>query len=153
MDACLLHCLNHCTKTAAAIKRNNEQLKAQAAPVGDPPRDQGFTRPRVSIPGQKLTCIAQVLWDAVLVQPKFHLPQLGGSVCVQPSPPLKPNFHLPQLGGSVHMQPSPPLKPKFHLPQLGGSVRMQPSPPLKPNFHLPQLGGSVRMQPKGGRKD
>ena len=54
MDACLLHCLNHCTKTAAAIKRNNEQLKAQGAPGEDPPRDQGFTRPRVSCRGQQL---------------------------------------------------------------------------------------------------
>ena len=55
MDACLLHCLNHCTKTAAAIKRNNEQLKAQGGTEGDPPRDQGFTRPRVSNPGPQLS--------------------------------------------------------------------------------------------------
>lgn len=29
MDAFLLHCLNHCTKTGDRIKKNNEKLKAE----------------------------------------------------------------------------------------------------------------------------
>ena len=50
MDACLLHCLNHCNKTAAQVKRNNEKLKAEGnAADAEPPRDQGFTRPKVGI--------------------------------------------------------------------------------------------------------
>ena len=45
MDACLLHCINHCSKTAELIKKNNQQAKAD--PDLDPLRDQGFTRPKV----------------------------------------------------------------------------------------------------------
>ena len=85
MDACLLHCLNHCTKTAATIKRNNEQLKAQGAAEEDPPRDQGFTRPRVSVPGQKLTCVVQGLWDAVLVYAAAPFPTPQTQTLLAPS--------------------------------------------------------------------
>ena len=46
MDACLLHCLNHVTTAASRIKKNNERLKAN--PEEEVPRDQGFTRPKVS---------------------------------------------------------------------------------------------------------
>ena len=45
MDACLLHCINHCSKTAELIKKNSQQLKAE--PDAEAPRDQGFTRPKV----------------------------------------------------------------------------------------------------------
>ena len=74
MDACLLHCLNHCTKTAAAIKRNNEQLKAQGLPGEDPPRDQGFTRPRVSCIGQPLS---PYFAQSLCVLRYFTLPSCG----------------------------------------------------------------------------
>eukprot|EP00887_Chlorella_sp_A99_P004809 scaffold4.g4809.t1 len=52
MDAVLLHVLSHCAKAADRIKRNNERIKAAAAagaPLADPPRDQGFTRPKALI--------------------------------------------------------------------------------------------------------
>jgi len=60
MDAYLLHCLNHVSKTADRIKRNNTRSEASAkqqqangeagsASVEDLPRDQGFTRPKVLI--------------------------------------------------------------------------------------------------------
>lgn len=45
LDACLLHCINHCSKTAELIKKNNQQVKAD--PDLEAPRDQGFTRPKV----------------------------------------------------------------------------------------------------------
>ena len=45
LDACLLHCINHCSKTAELIKKTNQQAKAD--PDFEAPRDQGFTRPKV----------------------------------------------------------------------------------------------------------
>jgi U3 small nucleolar RNA-associated protein 25 len=52
LDAVLLHCLNHVSKSADLIKRNNERLKSGGSAAGEegegpPPRDQGFTRPKV----------------------------------------------------------------------------------------------------------
>ncbi|KAK9841329.1 hypothetical protein WJX74_004003 [Apatococcus lobatus] len=47
MDAALLHCLNHLATAAARIKKNNDLLKA--GETHDPPRDQGFVRPKVLI--------------------------------------------------------------------------------------------------------
>ena len=47
LDACLLHCINHCSKTAELIKKSNQQAKTD--PDFEPPRDQGFTRPKVQI--------------------------------------------------------------------------------------------------------
>jgi hypothetical protein len=47
LDAYLLHCINHVTAAAAAIKKNNERLKAGEVAAGDAPRDQGFTRAKV----------------------------------------------------------------------------------------------------------
>ncbi|DBA80702.1 TPA: hypothetical protein ACH3X1_007943 [Trebouxia sp. C0004] len=47
LDACLLHCINHCSKTAELIKKTNQQAKAD--PDFEAPRDQGFTRPKVLI--------------------------------------------------------------------------------------------------------
>ena len=46
MDAALLHCLNHLATAAARIKKNNDVLKA--GETLDPPRDQGFVRPKVT---------------------------------------------------------------------------------------------------------
>lgn len=48
VDACLLHCTSHITKTAELIKKNN--LKVKADPDGEAPRDQGYTRPKVTPP-------------------------------------------------------------------------------------------------------
>lgn len=50
MDACLLHCINHIALSAAAIKKNNERIKAGDFQDGDTPRDQGFTRAKVRVP-------------------------------------------------------------------------------------------------------
>lgn len=59
MDAVLLHCLNHCIRSANIIKKNNNALKARKAEAvakGDTgchiapdsiPSDQGFTSPKV----------------------------------------------------------------------------------------------------------
>ena len=49
LDAVLLHCLNHCAKAADRVKSGNERLKAGDGTGADPPRDQGFTRPKVRI--------------------------------------------------------------------------------------------------------
>ena len=49
MDAVLLHCLDHIAASAQAIKKHNETLKAD--PSSEIPRDQGFTRPKVSCYG------------------------------------------------------------------------------------------------------
>ncbi len=46
MDAALLHCLNHIAVAAARIKKNSDLVKA--GEVQDPPRDQGFVRPKVT---------------------------------------------------------------------------------------------------------
>ncbi|MEW5301455.1 MAG: hypothetical protein WDW36_004315 [Sanguina aurantia] len=49
LDAVLLHCLNHITKSAELIKKNNEALTKTGGKDagGGVPRDQGFTRPKV----------------------------------------------------------------------------------------------------------
>ena len=47
LDACLLHCINHCSKTAELIKKSDQQAKADDG--FEPPRDQGFTRPKVCV--------------------------------------------------------------------------------------------------------
>ncbi|KAL0037821.1 hypothetical protein WJX79_000518 [Trebouxia sp. C0005] len=47
LDACLLHCINHCSKTAELIKKTNQQAKTDRD--FEAPRDQGFTRPKVLI--------------------------------------------------------------------------------------------------------
>ena len=47
LDAVLLHCLNHCAKAADRVKSGNERLKAGDGRATEPPRDQGFTRPKV----------------------------------------------------------------------------------------------------------
>lgn len=47
LDACLLHCINHCSKTAELIKKSNQQAKSD--PDFEAPRDQGFTRPKVLV--------------------------------------------------------------------------------------------------------
>ncbi|CAK9199357.1 unnamed protein product [Sphagnum troendelagicum] len=57
MDAYILHILNHILKTRDLVSRNNEKLQHQHAnELGgksrdaiDPPRDQGFTRPKVLV--------------------------------------------------------------------------------------------------------
>ncbi|KAL3145860.1 hypothetical protein ABBQ38_015229 [Trebouxia sp. C0009 RCD-2024] len=63
LDACLLHCINHCSKTAELIKKNNQQAKAD--PDSEAPRDQGFTRPKVLIllpmRNMALKCILRLL--------------------------------------------------------------------------------------------
>lgn len=46
-DAYLLHCISHCSVAAGQIKKNNEALQAGER-AEEPPRDQGFTRPKVS---------------------------------------------------------------------------------------------------------
>ena len=51
MDAVLLHAVNHCTKVADRIKRGNEAVKSGGGGSEEPPRDQGFTRPKVRFPG------------------------------------------------------------------------------------------------------
>ncbi|KAL3155972.1 hypothetical protein ABBQ32_012964 [Trebouxia sp. C0010 RCD-2024] len=63
LDACLLHCINHCSKTAELIKKNNQEAKAD--PDSEAPRDQGFTRPKVLIllpmRNMALKCILRLL--------------------------------------------------------------------------------------------
>lgn len=48
----LLHCLDHIAASAQSIKKHNEALKAD--PLSETPRDQGFTRPKVSEMSQLL---------------------------------------------------------------------------------------------------
>lgn len=63
LDACLLHCINHCSKTAELIKKSNQQAKTD--PDFEPPRDQGFTRPKVLVlvpmRNMALKCILRLL--------------------------------------------------------------------------------------------
>ncbi len=47
LDAVLLHCLNHCAKAADRVKSGNERLKTDDGTGIEPPRDQGFARPKV----------------------------------------------------------------------------------------------------------
>lgn len=59
VDAYVLHILNHVLKTRDLVTKNNEKLQRQQTALGengkkgadfiDPPRDQGFTRPKVLI--------------------------------------------------------------------------------------------------------
>jgi len=49
LDAVLLHCLNHCAKAADRVKSGNERLKAGDGTGVEPPRDQGFARPKVCV--------------------------------------------------------------------------------------------------------
>ncbi|KAG6543850.1 hypothetical protein Mapa_014690 [Marchantia paleacea] len=55
MDAYILHILNHLTKSRDMIQKNNEKLHHASSggfslqSVVDPPRDQGFTRPKVLV--------------------------------------------------------------------------------------------------------
>lgn len=58
MDAILLHCLDHVASGAQVIKKHNEALKAD--PTTETPRDQGFTRPKVSH-----NCPYTVFWYAI----------------------------------------------------------------------------------------
>lgn len=44
-DVCLLHVLNHILKTSDYIRKNNKLMEED--PKQEPPRDQGFTRPKV----------------------------------------------------------------------------------------------------------
>lgn len=56
LDAVLLHVLSHCATAADRVRKSNERLKAAAAAAAaaggggeaeEPPRDQGFVRPKV----------------------------------------------------------------------------------------------------------
>jgi len=58
LDAVLLHILNHISRSADTIKRNNDHLKqpapsstggVEARAADDIPRDQGFTRPKILV--------------------------------------------------------------------------------------------------------
>lgn len=75
LDAVLLHVLNHCAKAADRVRKNNERLKAAGKGKGggdegaeEPPRDQGFVRPKV---GRRcMLCVARLpcttaLWRSV----------------------------------------------------------------------------------------
>jgi len=62
LDACLLHCINHCSKTAELIKKTNQQAKAD--PDFEAPRDQGFTRPKVQLWMLLPQVICSYLWLA-----------------------------------------------------------------------------------------
>jgi len=52
LDAVLLHVVNHVTKSADRVRKNNaaaEAARESAASVDDIPRDQGFVRPRALV--------------------------------------------------------------------------------------------------------